>query len=77
VILKCKYNGLDTEPPALSWFKSMAMARIVGRDQPDPLKCDSDTQWPLRESNPNAFRHKILSLACLPISPSGLKLSSK
>ena len=28
-------------------------------------------QWPLGESNPDALRHKILSLACLPISPSG------
>lgn len=29
-------------------------------------------RWPLGESNPDALRHKILSLACLPISPSGL-----
>lgn len=30
------------------------------------------THWPLGDSNPDAFRHKILNLACLPISPSGL-----
>jgi hypothetical protein len=29
------------------------------------------SKWPLGESNPDALRHKILSLACLPISPSG------
>jgi hypothetical protein len=29
-------------------------------------------QWPLGDSNPDALRHKILSLACLPIPPSGL-----
>ena len=28
-------------------------------------------EWPLGDSNPDTFRHKILSLACLPISPSG------
>lgn len=27
--------------------------------------------WPLGDSNPDALRHKILSLACLPIPPSG------
>ena len=34
--------------------------------------CHFIKQWPLGELNPDASRHQILSLACLPISPSGL-----
>ena len=29
-------------------------------------------EWPLGDSNPDAFRHKILSLACLPFHQPGL-----
>jgi hypothetical protein len=34
----------------------------------------ANQEWPLGDSNPDAFRHKILNLACLPISPSGQTL---
>ena len=36
-----------------------------------PRQGKHNSQWPLGDSNPDAFRHKILNLACLPISPSG------
>ena len=40
----------------------------------DRVNAPKTQTWPLGDSNPDTFRHKILSLACLPISPSGLRL---
>src|SRR5689334_3642186 len=63
-------------PDAIARNRSVQIPRqncdaIHHTQELDANKLFAEDEWPLRDLNPDVLRHKILSLACLPIPPSG------